>query len=571
MTSGTQTPIAPRIDLLTLVGAAVVAFGTVALALPGVLAQLTLGPDATGYVATAHNLVQGRGLLDPILYSYFLDGAHPPLAAVVIRPPMISLLFAAPLAAGADLVTLSALHVVLAGLVAGSGVLLARRTLSLPAALAFGIAVGWSGAYLHQAQQLTTEILSVAALFGLWAVGRRGLTSVPGALLLAVATLFAWLVRPNLALVAVALVLAQLLTLGPRRALSSASLWTYVVGFALLQRVFVMVAEASLGFAPYEHYGLMWQLLDPADAPRYEVAYPGLLAFFGENRSAIGDRLGQNLAAGFEYLFVRPAFLHVGWLALPALVWAFVGKRTGVFERRLVALSALLLGALSLVVYCGFDVVRYMLQALVAVWFVTVAALDDLGRKAAGRTSVGFGKLAGWLPLLVVLTLFVSGAPAAVGRARAAWASYTTHGTRLGNPRVDAMASAFRIHLDPDAVVASPDPWRLYLRCGNAGLWLPPDLSGPEQLACYLEAEQPGYVINTDGGRSALFESSPRLMRLAHHGTAVLYEVTDPAPGSCPWSAAPALLDRSHPTDGFALATALDAPAPVTGTGASCR
>ena len=59
----------------------VVAAGTLVLALPGVLTEVALTADALGYVATAHDWLEGKGFVDPIVYSYYLPGLRPPAPA----------------------------------------------------------------------------------------------------------------------------------------------------------------------------------------------------------------------------------------------------------------------------------------------------------------------------------------------------------------------------------------------------------------------------------------------------------------------------------------------------------
>jgi hypothetical protein len=94
--------------------------------------------------------------------------------------------------------------------------------------------------------------------------------------------------------------------------------------------------------------------------------------------------------------------------------------------------------------------------------------------------------------------------------------------------------------MDRDAVVASPDPWGVYLACGNAGWVLPRDLDSPEWIARYLAERPIGYVIAplADAPR---FAASPRLERLAAERGHVLFRVRDPLPASRPWRAPPAL------------------------------
>ena len=58
-----------------------------ALALTSVLAIIALPKAAVGYIATARNWVEGQGFVDPIVYSYYLEGVTAPIPAIAVRPP----------------------------------------------------------------------------------------------------------------------------------------------------------------------------------------------------------------------------------------------------------------------------------------------------------------------------------------------------------------------------------------------------------------------------------------------------------------------------------------------------
>jgi hypothetical protein len=101
--------------------------------------------------------------------------------------------------------------------------------------------------------------------------------------------------------------------------------------------------------------------------------------------------------------------------------------------------------------------------------------------------------------------------------------------------------------MDRDAIVASPNPWDVYLGCGNAGWVLPRDLDSPEWVARYLAERPIGYVI-APLADAARFETSPRLERLAAEGGHVLFGVRDPAPASRPWRAPGPLTHQRAPS-----------------------
>ena len=77
-------------DRRTLViGSVLVGLSVTALALPGALLVRALSPDAIEHVGIASNWVQGRGFVDPVTYSYFLD-APTPFPGIAMRAPAIS-------------------------------------------------------------------------------------------------------------------------------------------------------------------------------------------------------------------------------------------------------------------------------------------------------------------------------------------------------------------------------------------------------------------------------------------------------------------------------------------------
>jgi hypothetical protein len=177
----------------------VVAAVAASIALPIALTWIRLPNDVVEYVAVARNWVEGRGFVDPILYSYYLGDTTPPVAAIVVRAPVISVLFAFVLWLGGGLAELSVAHVAWASCIGASTVLLGQRVMSLPAAAALGIVVAWSPAWELASTRLLTEATAIGVLLLLIALAPYGLRSARGALILSSLTLLGWLTRPNLA------------------------------------------------------------------------------------------------------------------------------------------------------------------------------------------------------------------------------------------------------------------------------------------------------------------------------------------------------------------------------------
>jgi hypothetical protein len=519
------------------------------LALPRALATPPLTPDAVGYVATAYDWLEGRGWLDPVTYSYYLRDLRPPVPALAVRAPVISLLLAIPLAFGASLGGLAVVHAVWASLVGASGIFVARRSMSRAAAVAFAAAVAWSYVWVVNAQALLTEATACAALLLALGTARDFHRSHQRALGLAVVVWIGWLTRPNLAVLAIAALAAAALEVGPRAALRARPLWSFAAAVLLLQGATSGVVSVVWGVRPYAHYGLMLELIDFRELSAYRKEYVGVVAFVRAHAPEIGAALRNNLDLFYDRLFAGGAYLHLGWLALPALPYALLRRAPGSLERRFAACAAILLLATALVVWGGFDPMRYPLPGAVCLWFGVCALLGDVGEILAGRFEAASGaaarvlRSAAWaLPLLVVVPLAASeNAAGWLTTAPGQWHSYRLYGTLLPHDRWSAIAQHWCPEIDHDARVASPDPWMFYLWCGTAGIVVPPDLASTAWVERFLDEQEPGYVVVEPLPRYGAFAASDRLAPLASYRGATLYVVRDPAPGSRPWRAPPPL------------------------------
>jgi hypothetical protein len=525
---------------------AVVALGVLLFGLPRVLARWWLPPDAIGYIAAAYNWLQGVGFVDPILYSHYLPDAHPPVPALAIRPPLLSFLLVPPIAMGLGISGLHLLHVAWASLVAASALLVARRTLSVPAAAGFAIAVAWAPGWAAVSVRPLSEVTGAGALLLVLVLVRGGLASVRGALILSAATLLAWLVRPNLGIVAPAFVLAGAVELGPRRALRSRPLWAYLVSFAVLHGCAVLVPAAVFGFVPYAHYGVMAEIFDVHDIYYYGKQYVGWWAFVQANTDAILAAVQSNLGALYDQLFRTSFYLKVGWFAIPAGVVALLHSGEGSLERRFAIFAALGFALVAVATYGGFSKDRYFLYAVLCLWFATSAALDlareRIEARWGGRSTGNRALLAmvHWLPLWLVVGCFaLQAAPAELGESQKQWRLYRERGTQPRNKDWDRVARSLCASIHPDAVVASPHPWAIYLWCGNAGLRIPRDLDHPGLLDRYLDEQSPGYLLSDTGPGFALLQHSPRLEAVASTRGRILYRVKDAGPRSRPWRAPP--------------------------------
>lgn len=506
---------------------------TLALALPGVLASWPLLPDSIEYLGIAHSWISGAGFVDPVLYSFYLPDVAPPVPALVMRAPVVPVLLAAPLALGGVPAALFA-HAVFAAAIGACGVLLARRLASGAAALVFGVGFCLSFPWVLAVQMPLTEATSVGALLALVALAPIALRSVPAAAAFGVLVVVAWLTRPNLAVVLPAFVLAGAVVLGPRRALRSAPLWTAVVTFAVLQQGITFWCKAATGFAPYAHYGVLLQTTSAREAFAYQKEYPGALAWIAAHADQVRAVLAWNAKEVARHLFTTPDYHYVGWIAVPALVDAFRRNDEHRFERVLLALTGLALLAVTLAGYGAIDPRRLLLPACLCFWLLAAGWLVHVARR------FGSPPLTVAAPAVLVIAVWLI-SPSAAGTSRWAlrsWNAYQQHGTRTGLEQ--SFAPAFCDAMDRNAVVASPDPWSVYLACGNAGWVLPPDLESDAVVARYFEEKPVAYLI-VPAERASRFEGTSRLSRVVSEREQVLFKVEEASGQARPWVAPVAL------------------------------
>jgi len=533
-----------------------------------------LSPDAVNYAGAAHAFAEGRGLVAPVQYSYFLAGATPPLPAIHVFAPVFPLLLAAPFALGADLPQAFAAHVVFASLVGAAALAVGRRCLAPASALAFALAVAWSPAWVAASRQLLTEASAGGVLLAFLGVAGRCLLgarespvparespvparespatvaarSVARALALGALAWIGWLTRPNLALLLPAALLAATLELSPRRALRSRPLWACALAFTALVLATELAVRAATGRAPYAHYAILSQLFEPREARLFRAEYPGALAFFRAHAAEVAALWLAAARSLARALCLGPDYHYVGWLALPGLVHACAGGGRGRFERRLAAFAALGFLVSAVATGSSFAPRRYPLPAAVCLWLVALAAVEDAGRWLARRArdpgAAWARALPGALPLGCALAA-IAAASVALGPGRFAGASALgRRGSVHAGGSFGRSARAFCAEVPRDAIVAAIDPWTFHLWCGNASLWVPTDLDGETWVARYLDALRPTYLVLDATPPFAALRASPRLERIAESGPHALYRVRGAAADSPRWDAPPPLARR---------------------------
>jgi len=541
-------PRATRLHLLDAAAVAGVAALAALLTVPWTLARWWLTQDAVEHLAIAHAWVHGAGFVDPVQWTYLVAGTLP-YPALAMRAPAVSLLAAIPLALGATLAGAIALHALWASAVAAAVFPAARRCgARRPAALAAALLFSTTPAWLVLSRYVWTEATALLAFLLVLLTARGAVRSVPAALRCAGATWLASLCRPNLVALAAAVALAGAWQIGWRSARRSRPLIAYAAALAAALLGFRVLATLWTGEAPYSRYRALFQVLTTSDAWHYARSYPGPWAFAVEHAPELFDRTLATLAAFARVLLVEPTYHWLGWLALPGFTWALARGGEHALERRFAALSGLGLAAIASL-YLDFDRIRFPLFTAVAAAVCGLAWLDDVARRAL-RAPAGAGdarrRASRWAPLALACIPLLATLPESFARSAQWWRAYRSHGT-LGVlwPRTDALLRPLCREMDPDAIVASIDPWTTHLWCGNAALMLPRDLDRPDRLERFLAHEHPGYLVAPASDR--LLRESPRLHPLTERAGVVVYQVSEAPASSRPWRAPPPLACAGRP------------------------
>jgi hypothetical protein len=557
----------PRLDLAA---AAAVTALVGALTTAAAAHELYLWNDAIEYVAIANAWAHGAGFVDPVKWTYYLD-TPAPFPAFALRSPLPAALMAIPLALGASLPLLRALGAALASLVIGGLVLLARRTMSLPAAVACGLMIGLSDPWLLISVMPMSDLIAIGAMLLVFATSVAASRSVGAGFRCSAVTLLGWATRPTIALLVVPIVLTVAWTEGVRSAARSRGLGVYLgttlAGYLLIRQA----TTAITGFSPYAGYGFMSEMLTREAPLSYGTQYVGTSRFISTWLPQILDVALVRAQQLFAEIAVTPRFGHIGWLALPGVVYCLARRHPDPDQaalRRVVALSCLLFATLTILTYAAFDPNRYPLPAVVCGALCGFAWLDDMLVAAASvvRARLSWASTRRHERLVVgaLLSLplaFVVGGILQRGGlglwpvAARNWSELIRGATPL--PETDLGQARIRAicrRIPPGVVVAAPDPWRVHAWCGNPAVMLPIDLyDDSRRQRSFLARERASYVLY-DGSHlprarpddptpvDGWLASSPDVQRVATQGAMALYKVREPSPDRVAWQQPPPLL-----------------------------
>jgi hypothetical protein len=533
-----------RSSAITCGAALAVALVSGAMALPVALSGGVLTPDGIEHLAIASAWIHGSGFVDPVQWHYFLS-ENVPLPGLAVRAPVISILLAIPLAFGATISTAMLIHLLWSGLVAAAMFLFATRFMRRRAAAAAVLLLVSTPAWRTFLAAAPLNEVSAIAAYPLDLAPAGGVRRTPGgAARCAAATMLAYLTRPTLGALVAAVIAGAVWQAGPRSAIRRAPLWGYVVSFLAALVILHLVAKATTGLAPYASYGVMPQTLVNEANYRYQTEYHGTATFIQNNADAIGARLGLFARKLGATLFLAPVWNFVGWLIPPTLIYAVIRRRDLVLEQRINLVAILGFSAATILTYSYFDGIRYPILTAVPTCLCGMAMLDDGARHLQQRRSHRWSaQLMGTAPLLLVCLVFVAQPLwSSLAETPTSWRHYRA--LRSGaQPWIDSALPDLCGHLDKDAIIAAPGPWRTLLWCGNASIRVPLDIGAPGVRERFIAERHPGYLAVTPRiARRWDKRGAEGLRKIAEaHGWTV-FEVVDAPPESRPWRAPPPLV-----------------------------
>ncbi len=546
----------------TVAASLAIVLAAAAMVAPAALRGGRLTNDGYEHLAIAHSWLAGAGWVDPVQWHYYLD-VSPPLPATAVRAPVISLLAALPLAAGATIPTVIVLHAIWSALIVGAIFLVASRFMRRRAAAAAALVVAAFPAWnLYLAVTPLTEVTATAWYLLVLVTAGGVLRSGRGALLCAAATLLAALTRPNLSALVVAVGVAAVWEVGPRRALRDRRIWIYVLAFAATYACIAVTIDAVTGVGLYAGYGVQTEMLSYADVWRYDREYEGFLSFVQDRGGEIATRIRQNAIRLAEALTLRSTFNLVGWLLPFSVLFGLFRPRDGVLFHRINAFSILGFSLVLIVNYSAFEPTRYPVWIAIPVCLTGAGWLDVLAQRLEQRVHAKGADARlrfrdrlclelGWLPVSIALLVSLATIFVALKEIPTNWQRYesASRGARLYERNADLLAVCER--LDPDAVVASSIPWQVLYWCGNAGVRIPIDPVSDEVRDRFVAELRVAYILVANPKVRATFgyarwsrslENSDGYALLVESGPFALYEVTGAPPETRPWKAPPPLV-----------------------------
>ncbi len=479
------------------------------------------GPDAIEHISIANALSLGHGFVNPIQWYFTLPGP-PPLPAAATRAPILPLLLAGGFSLGANLTQVMYAHLGFSALVAAGMCLLGSRFmrpgLSVIATFLVVLTPAWLTASISPLSEMTalaTCLLVVATAAG---AGR----SWKGAVLCALVTVLAWLARPNLAPMALAVVVAVAWdTRRPSELLRS----PVVVYVGVLLGSFYAVSSlvtASTGLPPYEGYRHAFEHFPEARAYAYGTEYVGTGAFIGAHLGKIVSTCTSHATRLFSGLFLSSDFNYAGWLLLLATVSVLRWPSRARVEERVLVLSALGFCAIIVLTYPAFDLQRYALFPAALGGLVGMGVVERLLAGAEVRWSrlrSATVQRVGWVALIVASLVVVVSAP-----------------RRASTPAEPSPMTVICSFLEPGHLVMSDEPWTVHWACGNPVIRVPTDLKKGGIQDRFFSDLGPRYFVAMRKAWSRRALQDEEMTFLATNGRALAFEIDAAAPSTEPFS-----------------------------------
>lgn len=527
--------------------AVVVAMFTV----PLVLDRAFLSPDVVNYLGVSNSLAHGSGFVEPIQWHYYLPGG-PPQPAWGFLSPVISLVLTIPVALGCGVTGTAVVHAVCGSLVAGVMLLVARRYMSLPAAAAAAIGLGWCGAWLQACYFVLTEPWAILAVLLIAATAPSVGRSARAALLCASVTIFGWLTRANIPALAAAVVVAEVWRVGPRSAARLRPLWLYVGGVAVGIGALRLGYRLTTGVAPYANYGAFFEQFTSNDLMRVDKKYVGMFAFMREHWDAVVARWQDTIQKSTDLFFTDPRYNWVGFLLPVVVTWGVFGRARDVDDepapraardsfRQVGAFGAIGFLLLAITTYGGFEP-RYLLPSAACLWLAGIASIDQLLDRLAYRAARPRWLFAvrAVVPIAVLALFVTTTLEERAGRAwRAAEAYRSRRTTRVYFRKSEGIPPLCR-SMDPGYVAIATEAEAVHFYCGNPVLRLPVDATNTPLMRAFLRERRVRYLI-VEKAKKRFHELGPQLDLKVVRTTDkfVLYEAG--APLEPAWVAPPAL------------------------------
>lgn len=529
--------------LLGLLVFAVSAWSAFSLSAPG---RVLIGRDAVEHLAIGHAFAEGHGFVNPIQWHFGLDGP-PPISAAASRPPLLPFLLAIALSVDATLDQIILVHGLFSALVALGMFLLACRSMHPVLAATATLLVVLAHPWLLVGATPLSEVTAMATYLLVVATAASASRSWTGALLCAVATMLAWLARPNLAPLWLAVFVAGACDLRRPGDVFRSPLLVYVMAVAGTFWAASWAIEAQTGQPPYAGYEHALEHFPEARAYLYGNEYVGTLPFIWARLDAVLGACASNAWRLFSFLFLSPRYSFAGWFLVLGAVGLLRAPRRASIEERVYVLSALGFCAIIVLTFPAFDPTRYPLFPAAAGILGGFATLD---RWLASRVPPG-PDLARPRVRHAILALLFLGLGARVVSLASLSGSIDASQHAGQGAYEDAWRAGGLCRVIADSrVVLSDDPWSVHWACGNLAVRVPADLRKDGVHDRFVEDYAPRYLVtHRKAWKQRALEDTRLEQRFTDRGVSVFEIDGVGAPGAKRWASRPprCLLDATLP------------------------